>query len=244
MKLSQETKATMGVGVLVAVISVFVLGASPIVVFIAAAAAFVYMTMPAIDKDKGKGGDTAVDVLAAGAAAAIKDEVFHVGDNKFDYNEADAVCRAYGSQLATYNQVEDSYKKGGEWCSYGWSQGGMALFPTQQSTWASKYKNDEKHSCGRPGVNGGYFDPKMKFGVNCYGVKPAANQAEMDALFNAQQGMSAESRKEKALIDRLKGELQSLKLAPWNSKEWSAWSAPASASNPTFMKKLNSMLPT
>jgi hypothetical protein len=26
--------------------------------------------------------------------------------------------------------------------------------------------------CGRPGVNGGYFDPTMKFGVNCYGVKP------------------------------------------------------------------------
>ena len=31
-------------------------------------------------------------------------------------------------------------------------------------------KGDE---CGKPGINGGYFsDPTMKFGVNCYGVKP------------------------------------------------------------------------
>jgi hypothetical protein len=49
----------------------------------------------------------------------------------------------------------------------------MALFPTQESTWSDLQKDAVANkSCGRPGVNGGYFDPATKFGVNCYGVKP------------------------------------------------------------------------
>lgn len=101
-------------------------------------------------------------------------EVFYVGGNEYTYNDAAAVCAAYGAELASYDQINEAFMKGAEWCGYGWSAGGMALFPTQESTWEALQKEaDEtkRTACGRPGVNGGYFDPRMKFGVNCYGKK-------------------------------------------------------------------------
>ena len=30
----------------------------------------------------------------------------------------------------------------------------------------------DKKYCGNPGINGGVFDINMKFGINCYGIKP------------------------------------------------------------------------
>ena len=76
--------------------------------------------------------------------------------------------------MATYDQIEASYKNGGEWCNYGWSEGQMAYFPTQKDTWNSLQENpDTKNVCGRPGINGGYIDnPYIHFGANCYGIKP------------------------------------------------------------------------
>jgi len=102
-------------------------------------------------------------------------EVFYVSDNKFTYEEAPFVCKAYDAELATYIQVEQSYNSGAEWCGYGWSAGGIALFPMQQTSWEARMTDPDpkkREMCGRPGVNGGYFEPTMKFGVNCYGIKP------------------------------------------------------------------------
>ena len=61
----------------------------------------------------------------------------------------------------------------------------MALYPTQYSEWKrlqdSGVDEDLKKSCGRPGLNGGYFDnPNLKFGVNCYGVKDSATDEEIE----------------------------------------------------------------
>jgi hypothetical protein len=65
-------------------------------------------------------------------AAFRPSEVFHVSNSIFTYDDAPAVCAAYGATLATLEQIIDVYNKGGEWCNYGWSAGGMALFPTQK----------------------------------------------------------------------------------------------------------------
>ena len=62
-------------------------------------------------------------------------QVFHVKNNKHTYDEAKALCKAFDSDLADYKQIEDAYNNGAEWCSYGWSKDGMALYPTQLSTW-------------------------------------------------------------------------------------------------------------
>lgn len=117
---------------------------------------------------------------------APQDEVFNISNNLYTYDDAKAVCTAYGARLATYDEVEDAYNNGGEWCNYGWSSDQMALFPTQKLTWYNLQRNPKhKNDCGRPGVNGGYMEnPYIRFGVNCFGKKPAAtdkDKAEMNA---------------------------------------------------------------
>lgn len=145
-------------------------------------------------------------------------EVFHVSDEKFTYDEAPAVCAAYNAELATQEQIEEAYGSGAEWCGYGWSAGGVALFPTQKATWEALQREvdpQKRMACGRPGVNGGYFEPTMKFGVNCYGKKPAGSIAlplpppgvDMTA-FNAQ-------------VQGFKTQLQNFFLAPFSRSTWS-----------------------
>jgi hypothetical protein len=101
-------------------------------------------------------------------------EVFHVNDNVYSYSDAKGVCELLGSRLATYQEVERAYQNGANWCSYGWSDDQLALFPIQSSLYNElKTIPGHQHDCGRPGVNGGYIeDDTTKFGVNCYGKKP------------------------------------------------------------------------
>jgi hypothetical protein len=127
-----------------------------------------------------------VDLNNTYDAHAPQDEVFNISNNLYTYDDAKAVCTAYGARLATYDEVEEAYNKGGEWCNYGWSSDQMALFPTQKLTWYNLQRNPKhKNDCGRPGVNGGYMEnPYIRFGVNCFGKKPAAtdkDKAEMNA---------------------------------------------------------------
>jgi hypothetical protein len=103
-----------------------------------------------------------------------ENQVFNLGNNNLTYEEAQAVCKMFGADLANYDQVEAAYNAGGEWCQYGWSQGQMAFFPTQKSTWTGLQNNPAtQNACGRPGINGGYIaNPNVRFGANCYGQKP------------------------------------------------------------------------
>lgn len=114
----------------------------------------------------------------------FKKQVFNIPGNYYNYENAKALCQAYGANLASYEQIEDAYKNGGEWCNYGWSDGQMALFPTQQQTFDNLQKiKGHEHDCGRPGINGGYIaNPKIKFGVNCYGNKPKITQEEEELM--------------------------------------------------------------
>ena len=102
-----------------------------------------------------------------------KHEVFHIGDNVYTYEEAKILCNAHDGELASYEQIENAYNNGAEWCSYGWSKDQLALYPTQKSTY-NKLKNlpGSENSCGRPGINGGFIKNKnARYGVNCYAPK-------------------------------------------------------------------------
>lgn len=117
---------------------------------------------------------TTNNTVSSPASCSDTNQVFNVSNNLYTYEEAQEVCKAFDSTLATYDQIENSYQNGGEWCNYGWSDGQMAYFPTQKATWTKLQQNPKsKHACGRPGINGGHIaNPYVRFGANCYGPKP------------------------------------------------------------------------
>jgi len=146
-------------------------------------------------------------------------EVFYVGGNDYTYDEASAVCAAYGGELASYDQIAAAFAAGAEWCGYGWTQGGMALFPTQESTWADLQKDAVANkSCGRPGVNGGYFDPGTKFGVNCYGVKPKDKGTKFP-----QPLPGTDTNAFNQAVNKFKSMLNHMPINPFNRVGWSEW---------------------
>ena len=154
----------------------------------------------------------------------IKREVFNIPDNTYTYDDAKAVCAAYGAQLANYDQIENAYKGGGEWCNYGWSDKQMALFPTQKETWDKLQKiKGHEHDCGRPGINGGFIDNKnVQFGVNCYGYKPVITAAETDRMQHAPifpQSMSDIEHQKR--VDYWKKRIPEIMLSPFSRSNWS-----------------------
>jgi hypothetical protein len=150
-------------------------------------------------------------------------EVFNIPGNYFSYEDAKSICKAYGSRLASYDEVENAYNNGGEWCSYGWSQGQMALFPTQKDTYNQlQQTKDHKHDCGRPGVNGGYMaNPHLQFGVNCYGVKPYMTKEEQELM--AVSTTYPKTEKDIQLdkkVDYWKKNLKEILVSPFNKTSW------------------------
>lgn len=156
-----------------------------------------------------------------------KKEVFYIKDNVYTYDEAKAVCKAHDAELADYNQIEKTYKEGGEWCGYGWSKDQMILFPTQKSTWNELQKIEgHKNDCGRPGVNGGYIEnSKAKFGVNCYGVKRSPTEFEMAMLEQMKKKQYPMSKKDKEFnknVNKYKQLIQDgeVTMNPFNNEKW------------------------
>ena len=151
-------------------------------------------------------------------------QVFNIPGNYYGYEDAKALCKAYGSRLATYDEVENAYNRGGEWCNYGWSDDQMALFPTQKGTYDKLQTiQGHEHDCGRTGVNGGYIaNPMVKFGVNCYGYKPKINNQEEQMMQNVspypqtQKDILMEQR-----VDYWKTKLDEILVSPFNYSTWS-----------------------
>lgn len=152
-------------------------------------------------------------------------QVFNIPGNYYGFEDAKTLCKAYDSQLATYEQIEDAYKKGGEWCNYGWSEKQMALFPTQQATFDQLQTiKGHEHDCGRPGINGGYIDnPRVQFGVNCYGYKPRITSEEEEMMQNTSpypktaKDIAMENR-----VDYWKNKINEILVSPFNYNNWNA----------------------
>ena len=154
-------------------------------------------------------------------------QVFNVETNKYSYYDAEPLCKALGAELATYDQVKESWEKGADWCNYGWIKGQMAVYPTQQETYNKLQAGpvEERSACGNPGINGGYFDnPEMKFGVNCYGPKEA--QSVKEAAEMSQNGDDIPKTTEFLAFDKkvkqFKHDSDSLDLLPFNPNKWSS----------------------
>ena len=152
------------------------------------------------------------DVKSCGA------EVYNIRDNVFTYDEAKAVCAAHGARLATLEEMIAAYDKGANWCSYGWTQGQLALYPTQKEYWA-KLQADSKrrNQCGEPGINGGFFqNPEFRFGANCYGRKPIPKSNEIVKSENSGLGHNPYEAK----IEEYKASKNKFRISPFNDKSW------------------------
>jgi hypothetical protein len=154
----------------------------------------------------------------------FRKQVFNVPGNYYNYKNAEAVCKAYGADIASYDQIEKAYNNGAEWCNYGWSKGQMALFPTQKRTFDRlQTTKGHEHDCGRTGINGGYIaNPQVKFGVNCYGYKPRINEEEEELMEKATpypeniQDLAFQKR-----VDYWKNKIDDILVSPFNYNTWS-----------------------
>jgi hypothetical protein len=152
-------------------------------------------------------------------SSSNEDEVFNVSNNIFTYDDAGAVCNAYGSRLATYDEVKKAYDKGANWCNYGWSDGKLALYPTQYNAWKKLQSGTKvkRKSCGLPGVNGGYFDNgNLKFGANCYGKKPAKNSNGTNCLASYDEDEIDYNNK----VNKFVNEIEDYNILPFNKNKW------------------------
>lgn len=145
-----------------------------------------------------------------------KKEIFHIANQDYTYEQAKCKCESYNAKLATYNQLVDAYNDGAEWCSYGWSNGQKAYYPTQKCNWEKK-SPEEKLKCGTPGLNGGFFaDPYLKFGVNCYGKKPKGQITKLkDQVCNG-GGNYCELPQNYGANNRLETD----EISPFNTDKW------------------------
>ena len=170
-------------------------------------------------KDNVKNNDDTED-----SDGPLDNEVFNIQGNDYNYNDAKAICKSFGSRLANYKEIEDAYNEGGEWCNYGWSENQLALFPTQYKTWnrLQKMKGHE-NDCGRPGVNGGFINnPNIKFGVNCFGQKPKIRPLENNLMKLNREGPITRGQEElQERINYWRSRIPELLLSPFNRKSWS-----------------------
>ena len=153
----------------------------------------------------------------------FKKQVFNIPGNYYTYDNAKALCSAYGAELATYDQIEKAYNNGAEWCNYGWSADQLALFPTQKKTYDTLQTiPGHKNDCGRPGINGGYIaNPNVKFGVNCYGNKPKITSEEEELMKTSSpypetpQDIAFQKK-----VDLMKNNLDQILVSPFNHNTW------------------------
>jgi hypothetical protein len=166
----------------------------------------------------------AVQSLESDVAAALGGvggkQVFNVARNLYTYAEAEPLCKAFGAELATYDQVKAAYESGADWCNYGWAKGQLAVYPTQQATYDKLQggPEDQRGSCGVPGVNGGFFpNADQRFGVNCYGARPTETPLDERNQFEAKHETAFDRE-----VSRFRAELPSIAVNPWNGEQWSS----------------------
>lgn len=179
---------------------------------------------PAEDK-KAKQAPAPVDPSAINRILPGKKEVFNVAQDKYTYSDAEPLCKAFGAELATYDQVKNAWNKGADWCNYGWIKGQAAVYPTQSATYNKLQAGpeDQRMACGVVGVNGGYFDnPELRFGVNCYGSKPSENDADIRNIMANPKNMTPGALAYDKKVQDYKQQMGHLPVNPFKEGSWSS----------------------
>jgi hypothetical protein len=151
-------------------------------------------------------------------------EVFSVSKNNYSYYDAAPLCKALGAELATYEQVKQAWQSGADWCNYGWVKGQMAVFPTQKSSYEDLQEGpaEQRGACGKPGVNGGFFDnPELKFGVTCVGKRPSQSQHDANAIAaGSTRPLTVSGLEFEKKVQQFKEGSENLGILPFNKEHW------------------------
>jgi hypothetical protein len=151
-------------------------------------------------------------------------EVFLIQDNVYEYSDAEPLCRAYGARLANMSDMYDAWRKGANWCSYGWVHGQKIVFPTQKESWLKLQESNDKsvrNKCGLPGLNGGLMkDSSARYGVHCFGVKPPTWR-NYKANTMAKQNLTAREQEMHSRARYFKERLNEYTIAPFEKTKWS-----------------------
>ena len=178
-------------------------------------------------KDVEYGAETiAQDLDIVNKVVPTRKQVFNVSENKYTYNDAEPLCKALGAELATYDQVQQSWDQGADWCNYGWIKGQGAVYPTQKDTFDSLQSgtsDDERLACGTVGINGGFMDnPELRFGVNCYGEKPTESTHDLkNMLQNQIPPLTPDVLEQRKKMLRYKSEQGQIGVMPFRQGAWS-----------------------
>lgn len=150
-------------------------------------------------------------------------EVFLIQDNIYTYDDAEPLCRAYNARLATMGDMYDAWRKGADWCSYGWVRGQKIVFPTQKKSWLKLQSSTDKstrNKCGLPGLNGGLLrDRTARYGVHCYGVKPPTWR-NYKANKMAQDNATARQQEINSRAQFFKDRLNKFTIMPFKQDKW------------------------
>lgn len=187
--------------------------------------------IPVVDTADSTGMGTGLSGLAGNLSGIIdkqlpvqKKEVFNVKENKYKYEDAEPLCKALGAELATYDQVKDAYDAGADWCNYGWIKGQRAVYPTQEETYEKLQQGPvgQRQACGKPGINGGYFDnPELRFGVNCYGTKPAQKGHDTTLLPNGEANpFTPDALEFDRRVAEFKADSANIGILPFKEGDW------------------------
>ena len=157
---------------------------------------------------------------------SAKGEVFNIPGNYYTYDESHTLCKAYNARLATYDEIEQAYNSGADWCNYGWADKQLALFPTQKKTYNTLQGiTGHGNDCGRPGVNGGYIaNPNVKFGATCFGKKPKMTAEEQELMqTSAVYPKTAKDAKMEAQLKIWSNKKDEILVSPFSHTSWSRY---------------------
>jgi hypothetical protein len=158
--------------------------------------------------------------LPSAASSTAAPEVFHVKNNIFSYADAPAVCKLFGAELASLEQLQSAQKRGADWCSGGWTKEGLVAYPIQQATFDKLQENEPhaRHICGTPGINLLRNEHDLLYGVTCYGQKrPPIGIEKVKTTILSDKDIALKQKMEK--IKHL-----DLKLTPWDNNAWTSTS--------------------
>ena len=103
-------------------------------------------------------------------------EVYVTNRNIWSYDDAEAVCKLQGGELASYEQLVEAAKDGANWCNLGWVKSDtsdpddpykFAHFPVQRQHFNEVKKSNNKNLCG-PIWNDKYQDEQYSIQGGAY----------------------------------------------------------------------------